>query len=67
MSTKTEKDDFRRKQRQRVLPILVFPIRTRAARDPHLTLLIYRLIKSRGFKKVQAGEILGIKQAPTFR
>jgi predicted XRE-type DNA-binding protein len=35
--------------------------------ETHLTLLIYRLIKSRGLKQVQAGEILGIKQAPTFR
>jgi predicted XRE-type DNA-binding protein len=28
-----------------------------------MALQIYRLIKSRGLKKVQAGEILGIKQA----
>ena len=32
----------------------------------HLTVQIYRIIKSRGLTQVEAGAILGIKQ-PTFR
>jgi predicted XRE-type DNA-binding protein len=58
---RTKSHDVRRKQRQGVCRI-GFANPEREQLKAHLTLQIYRIIKSRGLTQVEAGAILGIKQ-----
>ncbi|MGH7795222.1 MAG: XRE family transcriptional regulator [Candidatus Binatia bacterium] len=48
------------------MPISVSPNPEREQLNAHLTLQIYRIIKSRGLTQAEAGAILGIS-SPAFR
>ncbi|HYT53621.1 MAG TPA: XRE family transcriptional regulator [Verrucomicrobiae bacterium] len=67
MATKIpEKHDLRKKPRGNVFSDIGFANPEREQLKAHLTLQIYRIIKSRGLIQVEAGAILGIKQPPRF-
>ena len=62
MATKEPKRTTFEKSSGNVFADIGFPNPEREQLKAHLTLQIYRIIKSRGLTQVQAGAILGIKQ-----